>query len=142
MKSEKYFQALAYATKKHEGQLRIGGLPYITHPLAVAEWLIERGYGEEYIITGFFHDLLEDTDATEQEIAKIGGQKVLEAVKLLTKYKDYKMSEYVLNLKKNAIAKAVKTADWIHNLKCVLECDEQFKRRCILETLDYYINLD
>ena len=91
MKSEKYFQALAYATKKHEGQLRIGGLPYITHPLAVAEWLIARGYGEEYIITGFFHDLLEDTDATEQEIAKIGGQKVLEAVKLLTKYKDYKI---------------------------------------------------
>lgn len=138
----KYEIALSFATQKHEGQYRKGGLPYITHPVAVAEKLEKKGYGEDYIIAALFHDLLEDTDATEEEIENIGGPKVLAAVKLLTKEKGYNMDEYVGEIRKDPIAKAVKGADRLHNLECAVVCSEEFKRRYVLETIDYYLDLD
>lgn len=139
---KKYNLALKFATAKHKGQYRKGGLAYITHPIAVAEKLSERGYGEEYVIAGLFHDLLEDTNATEQEIEQIGGKEVLKAVKLLTKQKGYVMEEYVSAIKANPIARAVKAMDRVHNLECAVVCSEDFKRRYILETIDYYMDLD
>jgi (p)ppGpp synthase/HD superfamily hydrolase len=66
MVEDMYREALEYAKKKHEGQFRIGGAPFITHPIAVAEILQKDGYQTEYQIAGIFHDLLEDTDALEQ----------------------------------------------------------------------------
>lgn len=137
-----YEKALEFATKKHLGQFRVGGNPYITHPIAVAKILKDRGFSIEYQITGLFHDLLEDTDATEEEILNLGGEEVLEAVKLLTKTKGFIMDEYISKIKKNKIAKEVKVADRIHNLLCANVCSEDFKRRYILESIDYYIDLD
>ena len=55
---DRYNKALEYTRTKHEGQYRKGGEPYITHPQAVAEILREKGYGEDYLIAGLFHDLL------------------------------------------------------------------------------------
>ena len=86
---EKYEKALAFAQRKHEGQFRIGGEPYITHPVAVAQIVKDEGYGIDYQIAALFHDLLEDTDATESEILKFGNEEILKAVKLLTKQKGY-----------------------------------------------------
>lgn len=134
--------ALTLAAEKHNGQFRIGGQPYITHPVAVAQLVRDRGYGADYQIAALFHDLLEDTDAKEQEMAEIGGEKVLEAVRLLTKQKGYNMAEYVAGIRSNPIAFAVKGADRLHNLRCALVTDEEFKRRYILETLDWYLEFD
>ncbi len=136
---ERYSKALEFATEKHNGQLRKGGEPYITHPIAVAEMLRNRGFGIDYQITGLFHDLLEDTDATETEIEALGGEKVLEAVKLLTKRKGYVMAEYVSAIKANPIAFAVKGADRLHNLQSAVVAGEDFKRRYILESIDWYL---
>ena len=86
--SQRLEAALQFAAGKHAGQKRIGGEPYISHPMAVAELLRESGYDEEHQIAGLFHDLLEDTDATEDEIAAYGNLQILEAVKLLTKKKE------------------------------------------------------
>jgi len=69
MPSKRLDAALQFATEKHAGQTRIGGEPYISHPVSVAKMLREEGYDEEYQIAGLFHDLLEDTDATYEEIA-------------------------------------------------------------------------
>lgn len=136
----RYKRALAYATEKHKGQFRIGGAPYITHPMAVSQLVKEKGYGIEYQIAALFHDLLEDTDATEKEIEEIGGRRVLEAVKLLTKEKGYVMSEYIAAIKENDIAFAVKGADRLHNLTCAFCTDLEFKRKYILETVDWYLD--
>ena len=106
-------KALEFATKKHEGQTRKEGTPYITHPIAVADIVRGWGYGQDYILTAYFHDLLEDTDATPEEIERIGGKKVLEAVSLLTKEDGYNPSEYIERIKVNPIAKVVKSADRI-----------------------------
>ena len=132
--------ALEYATEKHKGQKRIGGDDYITHPIAVCEIIKSQGFDESYQITALFHDLLEDTDATEEEILKYGSKEILEAVKLLTKKKGFDMAEYVGAISTNEIARAVKAADRLHNLRCAIVTDEEFKRKYILETIDWYMD--
>lgn len=139
--SSRYQKALEFATEKHSGQKRKGGEPYIIHPIAVAEFVKQWGYDESYQIAGLFHDLLEDTDATEEEILSLSDESVLEAVKLLTKTEGYVMAEYVSAIKANKIAKAVKTADRLHNLKSAFVTTDEFKRRYILETIDWYLDL-
>jgi (p)ppGpp synthase/HD superfamily hydrolase len=141
-KSQKCKQALAFAAQKHEGQRRKLGEPYITHPIAVAEMMVEKGLSEDYIIAALFHDLLEDTDATEKEISDIGGEAVLASVKLLTKEQNYQMDSYIAKIKENPIARAVKAADRIHNLSCAHVCSEGFKLRYIKESIDYYLDFD
>ena len=136
----KYEAALRFAKLKHSGQFRKSGEPYVTHPIAVAEMLKEKGYGMDYLITGLFHDLLEDTDAKEEEIEALGGKAVLKAVKLLTKQKDYVMEEYVSGIKSDPIAFAVKSADRLHNLQSAFVASEDFRRRYILETIDWYMD--
>lgn len=138
--SEKYNKALVFATEKHKGQLRRGGKEYITHPVSVAELLREKGYTEDYIIAGLFHDLLEDTDATEEEILSLSSRNVLEAVKLLTKEKGYDEEDYIRRIKNNPVAFAVKGADRLHNLRCAPEADEEFRKKYIKETHRLYID--
>ena len=133
-------KAIAYAYKKHEGQTRIGGKPYITHPVAVAKILEQKGFTTPYLLTGLFHDLKEDTNATDEEIREYG-EDILIAVNLLTKRKGYVMSEYILEISKNIIAKMVKLADRLHNLQCAVEANLAFRKRYIRETEMYYLDL-
>ena len=138
--SQRLQLALEFATKKHKGQQRIGGADYITHPIAVCEIVKNQGYGEDYQITALFHDLLEDTDATEQEILQFGNEDILTAVKLLTKQKGYVMAEYIGAIKNNEMAFVVKAADRLHNLECAVITGVEFKRKYILETIDWYLD--
>ena len=138
--SDKIMRALEFASQKHKGQKRIGGIDYITHPIAVCQMVKEKGYGEDYQLTALFHDLLEDTDATESEILSLSNQNVLTAVKLLTKQKGYDMKSYVESIKKNPIAFVVKSADRLHNLNSALVTSKEFKRKYILETVDWYLD--
>ena len=137
--SESLQLALEFSKAKHEGQKRIGGDDYITHPIAVCEIVKSQGLDKNYQIAALFHDLLEDTDATEEEILKYGNQEILEAVNLLTKKKGYDMAEYISAIKQNSIAFAVKAADRLHNLQCAIITDEEFKRKYILETAHWYL---
>ena len=137
---EKLKLALEFATEKHKGQKRIGGDDYITHPIAVCEIVKNQGHSQSCQIAALFHDLLEDTDATEEEIIKYGSLEILEAVKLLSKQKGYVMSEYIGGIKSNPIALAVKGADRLHNLQCAVVANEEFKRKYILETVDWYLD--
>ena len=131
---------LRFAREKHKGQFRIGGGEYITHPMAVAEIVRQNGYGIDVQIAVMFHDLLEDTDAKESEILKFGNEEILKAVKLLTKQKGYNMAEYVAGIRQNETAFAVKAVDRLHNLKCALVTDTEFKRKYIFETVDWNLN--
>lgn len=137
---ERYEKALAFATKKHGGQYRIGGLPYITHPVAVAELLRDQGYNIDYQIAGLFHDLLEDTDATISEIEALGSPEIADAVQRLTKTDGYVMAEYVAGIRANPMAMAVKAADRLHNLRCAVVASQDFRRRYILESIDWYLD--
>lgn len=142
MNEQAMFQkALDFAAKKHDGQYRMGGREYITHPIEVSKILKQEGYGIEYQIAGLFHDLLEDTDALQSEIEALGGKNVLEAVKLVTKYDGCIMDEYIRKIKADPIAKAVKGADRLHNLRSAFDCSDEFKRNYIIESINYYLDM-
>lgn len=140
--SEQFDKALAYARQMHQGQYRTGGKEYITHPIAVAEILAKHGYDEDYQICGLFHDLLEDTEADKETIAHLSSNDILHAVELLTKEENYVMKDYVAGIKSSPMARAVKAADRLHNLQCALVCNDKFRRRYVLETLEWYMDLD
>lgn len=133
--------ALEYATNKHRGQKRIGGDEYIGHPVAVSNILMDLGYSTDFQIAGLFHDLLEDTDATKEEILELSNAEVLEVVTLLTKEESYDMNQYMIRIRANEMALVVKLADRLHNLICAVYADEKFKKKYIVETQKYYIDL-
>ena len=84
MKLDNYIE---FIKDKHKGQTRIQGTPYYMHPLEVSNILHEKGFPIEYQIAGLFHDLLEDTNATYEELVKISNKEIVDAVKLVTKEK-------------------------------------------------------
>lgn len=114
-KEEKLAKAIAFAAEKHANQKRKDGTPYIFHPLAVAELLKRYGYDIDYQVAGVLHDVLEDTDATDEEVRAFG-EDIYKAVKLVTRQKGADEAEYVKNILENRIAAAVKNADKIHNM--------------------------
>ena len=114
-KEEKLAKAIAFAAEKHANQKRKDGTPYIFHPLAVAELLKRYGYDIDYQVAGVLHDVLEDTDATDEEV-KAFGKDVYEAVKLVTRPKGADEAEYVKNILGNRMAAVVKNADKVHNM--------------------------
>ena len=66
-------------------------------------------------MAGILHDVLEDTDATDEEVRAFG-EDIYEAVKLVTRPKGADEAEYVKNILGNRMAAAVKNADKIHNM--------------------------
>lgn len=108
-------KAIAFAAMKHQDQKRKDGTPYIYHPLKVAELIKDAGYGTAYQVAAILHDVLEDTDATEAEVAAFG-EDVLQAVKLVTRPEGMAEERYVAGILQNPIAAVVKNADKIHNM--------------------------
>ncbi len=130
--------ALEFIKKKHSGQYRKGGEPYYKHPERVGDMARENGLDIKYQLTGYFHDLLEDTDATDEEILALGKDEVLLAVKALTKQKGYVMDEYIKGIRENEIAYKIKGFDRLDNLRDATNQNEAFKLRYIKESKEYY----
>ena len=130
-----------YVKNKHAGQKRKQGTPYYLHPYEVANMLKEKGYDVNYQVAGLLHDTLEDTDATKEEILKISNLDVLETVILLTKEKGYKMEDYYNRIMNNDMAKMVKLADRLHNLKESTMTNIFFKKKYIKETEKWYLKM-
>ena len=82
---DKIAAAAVFAAKKHGDQKRKTGEPYITHPMAVAEILMQIGMDADTVSAGLLHDTLEDTDTTEEEISTVFGKEVGEMVQAVTK---------------------------------------------------------
>lgn len=133
--------ALIFATEKHKGQRRMGGLPYIFHPLDVAIILKLKGFSVDYQLAGLFHDLLEDTDATEEEILALSNDRVLKAIRLVTKEKGYNPKDYQRRIMGDHMALMVKLADRLHNLRSAKVAPCEFKERYIKETQEYYLDM-
>lgn len=134
-------KAIEFMKQKHRGQKRKQGTPYHTHPLAVAKLLKDKGFPIEYQIAGLFHDLIEDTDSTYEEIISFSNEEVLEAVRLVSKEAGYVMAEYIGNIKQNDMARMVKLADRIHNLSESPMANRKFQAKYIKETQDWYVDL-
>lgn len=126
---------------KHGKQKRIQGTPYYLHPFAVADMLANMGYGLDYQVAGLFHDLLEDTDATYEELLELSNVNVVNAVKLVTKEQDYQMEDYINRIEQNEIAKMVKLADRLHNLSEAHFASDKWINKYVIETKQWYIEM-
>ena len=78
--------ALAMAEAAHAGQNRrgSGGMAYIHHPVAVAELLSAHGFGEQTVAAALLHDVVEDSDASVEDVAERFGRPVADLVAALT----------------------------------------------------------
>ena len=73
--------AIIYAAKKHEGQVRKGtDIPYIVHPMEVMQILTAAGCEEDVVVAGILHDTVEDTEATIEEISALFGERIAHLV--------------------------------------------------------------
>lgn len=104
-------KVMKIAYNAHLNQVDKAGVPYIFHPIHLAEQMET----EEECIVALLHDVVEDTDITFEQLEKEFSNTVIEALKLLTHDKKIDYFEYVKNLKSNPIAKKVKLADLKHN---------------------------
>lgn len=104
-------KAMRIAYQAHHGQVDKSGVPYIFHPIHLAEQMKT----EEECIVALLHDVVEDTNITFEQLEKEFSPKVIEALKLLTHDDSVEYMEYVRRLKHNPIAKKVKLADLWHN---------------------------
>lgn len=104
-------KAMKIAYNAHHGQSDCNGIPYIFHPYHLAEQMND----EITTCVALLHDVVEDTDITVEQLEKDFPKEVTEAVKLLTHDKNTDYFEYIKAIKSSPVAKAVKTADLMHN---------------------------
>ena len=105
-------KAMKLAFAAHKDQVDKSGIPYVFHPIHLAEQM----ESEETAIVALLHDVVEDTEYTLQDIAAVGfPQEVLEALALMTHDEAVPYMDYVTRLKGNPIARTVKLADLRHN---------------------------
>ena len=150
---ERIHDAYMFALTKHGAQLRESGEPYITHPLSVAQILINLQLDEETIVAAILHDTIEDTETTYEEIDQKFGTTIAFLVNGVTKITNYEQSkiqgtqesDYI----KLLIASAedirvliIKLADRLHNLRTIQYKRKRSKRIFIAtETLNIYAPL-
>ena len=104
-------KAMNLAYNAHHGQFDKGGVPYIFHPIHLAE---EMG-DEVSTCVALLHDTVEDTAVTLEELAEIFPREIVEAVDLLTHRDGVEYFDYVRAIRDNPVAVKVKLADLRHN---------------------------
>ena len=145
-------QAIEYASEKHKSQKRKDGSPYIIHPLAVAEIVVEMGLDTDAILGALLHDCIEDTDASFDEIAKKFGQVTAELVEGVTKLTRANFSsseeQQMENLRKMFMAMSkdirvvlIKIADRLHNMRTMQYQSPAKQISKCRETMDIYAPL-
>lgn len=105
-------KAMKIAYEAHLGQTDKSGIPYIYHPIHLAEQMTD----EATVCVALLHDTIEDTDVTFDDLTAAGfPDNVIAALKLLTHDDDVPYMDYVKNIRSDPVAKAVKLADLAHN---------------------------
>lgn len=105
-------QAMRLAFDVHKDQTDKSGIPYIYHPIHLAEQMDD----ENTVIVALLHDVVEDSNMTFKDITQLGFlDEVIVALKLLTHDDTVEYMDYIKSLLKNEIARKVKLADLRHN---------------------------
>jgi guanosine-3',5'-bis(diphosphate) 3'-pyrophosphohydrolase len=143
-------KAYVFSAKVHQGQVRLSGEPYLTHPLEVADILVKLRLDTASVVTGLLHDTLEDTFATLEELRENFGEEVAHLVDGVTKISKITLTaseeeDQAENVRKMILAMVkdirvilVKLADRVHNMR-TLQYQLPPKQKTIAqETLDIY----
>ena len=142
-------RAYNFANKKHNGQLRKSGEPYIIHPLNVALILSKIYADYETISAALLHDVLEDCDCTVEEMENEFGINITRLVTGVTRLSRINFStenEYLIDYYKKIIVGMsedvrviiVKLADCLHNMRTLWALPEDRQKAKAHETLDIF----
>ena len=146
-------KAYDFALKAHKNQRRDEGVPYIIHPVAVADILTELKLDSATITTGLLHDTIEDTKATYDTVKKEFGKEVADLVDGVTKIsaleekagensKAENFRKLILATSKDIRVLLVKLADRLHNMRTLKFVKENEKKiRKAKETMEIYAPL-
>jgi GTP pyrophosphokinase len=145
-------KAWEFCVKHHEGQMRASGEPYIVHPLEVAEVLAEMKMDATAIAAGLLHDAVEDTPATNEEIAAGFGDQVAHIVEGVTKIDKIQFANredrQAENVRKMLLAMVsdvrvvlIKMADRLHNMRTLEHLQPDRQEAIARETQDIYAPL-
>lgn len=104
-------KAMRIAYQAHKEQVDKAGVPYIFHPIHLAEQMTD----EYSVCVALLHDVVEDTPMTMEEIRKEFPLPVAEAVELLTHKEGTDYFAYIEKIAENPVARKVKMADIAHN---------------------------
>lgn len=105
-------KAMIIAYEAHKNQVDKSGVPYIYHPIHVAEQMDT----ENECIIALLHDVVEDTKVTFKQLEEVFSKEIIDILKLLTREENIEYDEYIKRIKNNSIACKVKIADLTHNL--------------------------
>ncbi|CAM4359203.1 MAG: bifunctional (p)ppGpp synthetase/guanosine-3',5'-bis(diphosphate) 3'-pyrophosphohydrolase [Paenibacillus macerans] len=141
--------AYEFAEQAHHGQVRKSGEPYILHPLAVADIVVNMQMDALSIIAALLHDVVEDTTVSLKEIQEQFGNDCALLVDGLTKLERIKFrskeEQQNENYRKMFIAMAqdirvivIKLADRLHNMRTLKYQSEESQRRIAYETLEIF----
>ncbi|MCL2861409.1 MAG: bifunctional (p)ppGpp synthetase/guanosine-3',5'-bis(diphosphate) 3'-pyrophosphohydrolase [Firmicutes bacterium] len=145
--------AFKHASAFHaEGPPRFSGEPYIIHPIAVANILIDLGLDHSSIAAALLHDVLEDTPATEETLKELVGEEITSLVMGVTKLDGItftsKLEEQAENFSKMFVAMAndirvilIKICDRLHNMRTLKYLTNEKQKAMAQETLDIYVPL-
>ena len=143
-------RAFETARNAHEGQLRKSGDAYITHPVAVAQILIELGLDSETIAAALLHDTIEDTSYSLEKLRDDFGTRVADLVEGVTKLDRLSygptaeaetVRKMVVAMSKDIRVLVIKLADRLHNARTWQFVDSEVSARKSKETLDIYAPL-
>ena len=145
-------RAYVYAMKAHGTQKRASGEAYFNHPLEVAAILTDMKLDSATIAAALLHDTVEDTEATQQEIAEKFGFEIASLVDGLTKIAKLDMvtkeATQAENLRKLLLAMSrdvrvllVKLADRLHNMRTLHHVKADKRERIAQETMEIYAPL-
>lgn len=144
--------AFELAKNAHGTQKRLSGIPYISHPLAVANIVADMKLDTDSICAALLHDVVEDTDYTREDIKEKFGEQVALLVDGVTKLDKIQFSSKeerdMENLRKMFLAMAsdirviiIKFADRVHNMTTLISMSEDKQREKARETLSVFAPL-
>ncbi len=149
---ERVHNAYKLADLAHQGVTRKSGELYITHPLSVAILLAGMRVDADTLCAALLHDVVEDTDYTVEDIARLTNPVVADLVDGVTKLDKRhfeskqdaviasfrKMMEYFADDYRVVL---VKLADRLHNLRTLEHQSLAARRRIAKETIAVYVPL-
>ncbi|MEX0386834.1 bifunctional GTP diphosphokinase/guanosine-3',5'-bis pyrophosphate 3'-pyrophosphohydrolase [Spiribacter onubensis] len=146
---QQVYRAYQFGAAAHDGQRRLSGEPYITHPLAVARTLGEMGLDAESLCAAILHDVIEDTPTAKAEIAEAFGAEVAQLVDGVSKLTQInfrsKAEAQAENFRKMVMAMSqdirvilIKLADRLHNMRTIFVMPPSKRARIARETLEIY----
>ena len=142
-------EAYRFSEAAHDGQTRVSGDPYISHPLAVAEILADWHLDGQALTAALLHDVMEDTAITKEQIADAFGSPVAELVDGVSKIDKIEFQSaadaQAENFRRLLLAMArdvrvimIKLADRLHNMRTLGAFTPVKRRRIARETLEIY----